>query len=165
MTDTTLGEDAPSESVRASRIGPGTLLALAGSAALAVSTALAWAVNPYDPASTLSVYPSTVPLPPLIRAGAPGMIPTLGFVLVTLAVLSAGLAPLGARSLMLDLLRRFLGLLALALPVLFARRYLESLEIVGGLSLPDALRLGFYLAIVGSLLIALGGRWGRRAEP
>ena len=151
------------DDLRSSLPALGVALALAGSGVLAISTSLAWGTNPLDP--NFGIYASSVPVPPLIRSGATGLVPTLAFVLVTFAVLSAALAPLGERSVPIDLMRRLLGLLALMLTVLFAVRYAEIGEVAGDFSLPERLRLGFYLAIAGSLLVALGGRWGRRAEP
>ena len=137
--------------------GIGALLALAGSALAAISVSLAWGIQPAP--QEVGLYVVNVSIPRLISRGASGNIPFLGFVVVTLAILAAPLVAVET-SRWVELVRRALGVIVLALVVLFGYRYRQALE---GLppdlaSFPGSLRVGFYLALAGSLFMALGGR-------
>ncbi len=143
---------------------PGVFVALAGSALAAISVSLAWAVQPGP--QEVGLYSVNISIPRLISRGATGNIPYLGFVVVTLAVLAAILVGVVTRR-WVDLVRRGLGVIAVALVALFGFRYFQALE---GFppevaSFPGSLRAGFYLAAVGSLLMVLGGRSLRAPAP
>jgi hypothetical protein len=139
------------------------ILALAGSALAAISVSLAWAVQPPQ---DVGLYSVNISIPRLISRGATGDIPYLGFVVVTLAVLAAALVGVGTQR-WVDVVRRVLGLIELALVALFGFRFFQALE---GFppdvaSFPASLRMGFYLALAGGLLMVFGGRSLRARTP
>lgn len=136
---------------------PGVVVAFAGSGLVAISISLAWAVQPFQ--QDVGLFPVSVSLPRLLSRGAGGAIPSLAFVVMILALLAAALVLVGERS-AVEVLRRGLGVLILALVALFGFRYAQAVE---GLppqfpSFPGGLRAGFYLAVAGAALTVATGR-------
>jgi hypothetical protein len=159
--DAVPAEDLPSEpppdSIRTTRITIGTLVGLAGSAATALSSVLTWANQPYVPFDN-PLYPVQFSVPALINSQSVARIPTVALVLLVFGGLTAVLAPITPLGRWVDPLRRVLGLIVIALCVLFVIRYSAIYDGGFGTELIGDLRAGFYLAGIGGLLVAGGGR-------
>jgi hypothetical protein len=140
---------------------------LTGSALLALSAVLAWAVVPFFQSGTdQPVYPTSLTLPGLILGGSSGPQPRLGLVLVVLAVATAFLVVVGPTRRSLDLFRRALGVVALALAILFVVRFGEVTQGADQRFRPPAgLRAGIYVCVAGAALTIAAGRRLRPAEP
>jgi hypothetical protein len=139
---------------------PGAILALAGSALLALSTVLAWAVQPFFGSDIQQgLYPSGISLPRLILGGTAGDQPRLGLVLTLLAIGAAFLLVAGPTRRSFDLVRRGLGVAVVAVAVLFFVRFGQAAEgAPEAFQLPGGLRAGFYVGLAGGLVTILTGR-------
>ena len=138
----------------------GTGLALLGSAMAALSTGFAWGASlaPEAFGPQQGYLPSGVPLPALIKETSTGTTPSVGLVVLVLALLTAALVILSSAGRWADVVRRVLGLAIVAVVALFAWRYggaADASEV--GQTLFGGLRAGAYLALIGGILIAVTG--------
>jgi hypothetical protein len=127
------------------------VLAALGFALLLVSSALAWAAQPFIPEGG-GVYPGSIPMPNLLSAESTGRLPNLGLVLVAFAVPGLALAMLRWRLTWVAALQTLLAALLAASVVLFGLRWNSFFEQVEDASFVGSLRAGIYIALVGSLL-------------
>ncbi|MGH2686950.1 MAG: hypothetical protein ACRDJP_15915 [Actinomycetota bacterium] len=155
--DDTSPEPSPADTIRTTRITIGTAVALAGSVAMALSSVLAWANQPYVPFDN-PVYPEVFSVPALINPDSSGRIPSAAVVLLAFGGITGVLALIRPLGRWVDPLRRILGLIVLGICVLFVVRYSAVYRGGLGVELLGDLRAGFYLAGIGGLLVLVGGR-------
>lgn len=141
------------------------MLALIGPAFLALSTAFAWTIELFSSDPSAPIYATEVSVPFLVSARFfMSGTPTVAQILAVLAVVACGL--MLVQKPWADILRRVLGVCTLILAGLFAWRFnqsLESFQYAPGLL--RVLRLGFYLGVMGGiLLIVLPGACPSRAQ-
>jgi hypothetical protein len=138
---------------------PPSILALVGAAMVALSAVLAWAIQPFFGSGTAQgIYPSSLSLPRLIKGGFAGDQPRLGLVLVVVAIAAVFLLLANPNRRSLDMGRRVLGLIVLALAVLFYVRFAQISGVPDRFEPPGSLRAGFYVGVAGGLLTILTGR-------
>ncbi|MDQ4005278.1 MAG: hypothetical protein M3135_03130 [Actinomycetota bacterium] len=154
-------EPPADDTIRAVRITPATVVALFGSAAIAVSSVLAWANEPFVTFDNPS-YPVVFSLPSLLNPKSIGRIPSVAIVLLAFGGITATLVLITPLGRWVDPLRRVLGLLVLGICVLFVVRFAAFFEGSVGAELFGDLRAGFYLAAAGGLAVVTGGRLPRR---
>jgi hypothetical protein len=136
-----------------------SILALVGAALVALSAVLAWAVQPlFGSGPPQGIYPSGLSLPRLILGGPAGDQPRLGLVLVVLAIGAVFLLLANPNRRSFDLGRRALGVVVLALAVLFYLRLAQVSGLPAEFDPPGSLRAGFYVGMAGGLLTILTGR-------
>jgi hypothetical protein len=136
-----------------------SILALVGAALVALSAVLAWAVQPFfGTGPPQGIYPSGLSLPRLILGGPAGEQPRLGLVLVVLAIGAVFLLLANPSRRSLDLGRRALGVVVVALSALFYVRLAEVSGLPAEFEPPGSLRVGFYVAVAGGLLTIFAGR-------
>jgi xanthine/uracil permease len=127
---------------------------------MALSGAFAWAVQPF--ASDFPIHAAQVPLPFLILGRAAVRLPTVAHAVIPIALACMLLAAWPRRSGLLEATRRALGVIVVALGVLFVVRlsavFQEASVITG-------LRAGWYLAAVGSVLTVVATAHPREAAP
>ena len=164
-TDPTVDRAPPNRIADAAQLTLGELLAALGFGLAVVSTALAWASQPFVEVGG-GVYPSTIPMPNLLSAESSGQLPNAGLVVIALSVPGLFLCFLRSDQAWALVLRRVLAALLLAVVVLFAIRWNSFFEGVEDASFLRSLRAGFYLAALGSVLALVAGRWRPvRSEP
>jgi hypothetical protein len=139
-------------------------LALIGPAVLALSTVFAWTIEAFLPPPAASIYATELSVPFLVTTRVfftrP---PTVAQVLVVFAIAASGLILVQAK--WADILRRLIGVVTLILAGLFAWRFNQSLESFHTPGLLRTLRLGFYLGVIGAiLLVVLPGARGEKAR-
>lgn len=127
--------------------------ALGGGALLLLSAAFAWVVQPFPPPD--AIHATDLPALFLVSSRFFGTrIPTVAHVVALTGLVASVLVLLEAR--WADILRRVLGAVPLAVAVLFVWRFDEAYAGIGNEgSILRFLRLGYYLAVVGAIVLIL----------
>jgi hypothetical protein len=150
------------------RLGWGPLGAFLGAALLAFSTQMTWTDRGFLPPGTddPGIIGGDFPLPRLIVQSAEGLVPTVGHVLVALAIGAMILATVGHDRRSFDALRRGLGVVVLLVLGLFAFRVNQVADISGSFeySMIGLLRLGYLVAVAGALLMVVAGHRLRASD-
>ncbi len=135
--------------------------ALGGCGLLLLSTAFAWIAQPFPPPDAL--YATDLPAPFLVSSRfVETRIPTVAHVVALIGLAASVLVLLEAR--WADILRRALGAVLLAVGVLFVWRFDDAFASIGNEGyILGFLRLGYYLAVVGAVVLILMPRRGTRS--
>jgi hypothetical protein len=126
----------------------GASVALVGGMAVVVSAILPWTGG--------GALPRDIAARSLIQAGGEGGL-NLGVVLLVAGTIGSLVALLTMLVPWVGFLRRLVGILTLAMPVLFVLRAMEPGAGVGGLV--GALDVGVYVAGAGALVQVIAGKW------
>jgi hypothetical protein len=148
---------APRERPAGAGFPIGATLALLGAVAVIVSSILDWGRG--DLVGTL---PRDITARTLIDPNAEAAGVNMGIVLLVLGTAGALLALLTMAVPFLKFLRRIVGLVTLAVPVLFVIRVAVPLFIAGQFGFGDVVAVlgpGFYFASAGALVQMIAGRW------
>jgi hypothetical protein len=141
----------PGRSLEPGGLTLGELLAALGFALVLVSSALAWAAQPFIESGG-GVYPSAIPMPNLISAASAGTVPNVGLVVVALAVPGLILSMLRWRQTWVAALQVLLAALLVTVVVLFGLRWNSFFAGIEDATFLGSLRPGLYLAALGSLM-------------
>jgi hypothetical protein len=137
--------------------------ALGGGVLLLLSTAFAWIVQPFPPPDAL--HATDLPALFLVSSHFFGTrIPTVAHVVALTGLAASVLVLLETR--WADILRRVVGAVPLAVGVLFVWRFDGAYAGIGNMgSILGFLRAGYYLAVVGAIVLILmpRGRKGTRS--
>lgn len=135
----------------------GATFALIGAVAVIVSAILEWS-GPFG-----EDLPRDIAFRLLFDPRGPATGPNLGVVLLAVGTLGALVALLTMAVPLLTPARRLVGLATLAIPAGFAVRTVQlGLSDGSILDVPSLLGPGFYVALAGSIVQLVAGRWSRR---
>jgi hypothetical protein len=146
----------------------GPWLVFSGIALLILSQVFPWSLQPFIPSDQQAgLYATAISVPAVLSRGSLGLSGPTAAQVIAVLVLSAAVI-LIVPSRWADVLRRVIGGVALLLFVLFAWRLSQLLS--GGLpeglpGFPGILRAGFYLGVIGAILLIAAPGPNTEAPP